>query len=166
MPHTRRMLHILVSSKNGLGREHRMIRLIEDNAKCRHLQNWTVKGLCGRFYHNFIDWIYCVHSVFLVFSSQLWDLFSPPVVPLPFSMVQLFPPPPLPERISILSSRIQCVRGGGGVLGLRQINNFCKVSFQVNFFRWRPFSLASMRLIFLRLGVCYRTSRKSIFSEI
>ncbi len=27
---------------------HRMIRLIEGNAKCRHLKNWPIKGLCGR----------------------------------------------------------------------------------------------------------------------
>ncbi len=26
----------------------RKIRLIEDNAKCRHLKNWSVQGLCGR----------------------------------------------------------------------------------------------------------------------
>jgi hypothetical protein len=32
------------------GRVRRKIRLIEDNAKCRHLNNLIVKGLCGRCY--------------------------------------------------------------------------------------------------------------------
>jgi hypothetical protein len=32
------------------GRVRRKIRLIEGNAKCRHLKNLPVKGLCGRCY--------------------------------------------------------------------------------------------------------------------
>jgi hypothetical protein len=31
-----------------LGFYRRKIRIIEGNAKCRHLKNWPVKGLCGR----------------------------------------------------------------------------------------------------------------------
>ncbi len=39
--------------------------------------------------------------------------------PVTFSLAQ--PPPPFPVRISILYTRIQCVRGGGySILGFRQ----------------------------------------------
>ncbi len=115
------------------------------------------KGTLRQVLSEFVDWISCAHSVMLVFSSQLCDLLSYlPCWPSPLlSGSSLFPPPPLPwvNTVSILSSRIQYVRGeGDGVLGLRQINNFCTVPLQVNFFRWRPFALPSMSLIFLRLG--------------
>jgi hypothetical protein len=59
------------------------------------------------------------------------------------------PPPPFPMWISGLYTRIQCVRGGYGIIGLRQINTCRKVPLQVNFFRWRHFAFPSVSLIFL-----------------
>ncbi len=62
-------------------------------------------------------------------------------------------PTPLPWWISILYTRIQWGRLGGGgwygVLSLIQINTFSKVPLPVNFFRWRHFAMPSMSLIFL-----------------
>jgi hypothetical protein len=64
-----------------------------------------------------------IQSVMLVFSTQLCELLS-----LPFSLVHLSPPPPLP-----------CVIKGGGMgivggEGLRLINTCLKVPLQVNLF--------------------------------
>jgi len=42
----------------GKSLERRNIRLIEGNAKCRHLKKWPVKGLCGRCLSEFMDWRY------------------------------------------------------------------------------------------------------------
>jgi len=46
-------------------------------------------------------------------------------------------------------TRIHCVSGGEGVLGLRQIYTCRKVPLRV--FRWQHFALPSMSLIFLRV---------------
>ncbi len=56
----------------------------------------------------------------------------------------------LPPCVNSSTLCIQCVKGGYGVLGLRQINTCCKVPIQVNFFRWH-FSLSSTSLIFLQV---------------
>ncbi len=72
------------------------------------------------------------------------------IAPLIFSLVQLFPLP-LSLCISILYTRIQCVRGGGPP-GLRQINTCRKVPLQVNFLRWRHFARYFISLIFLWFG--------------
>ncbi len=75
------------------------------------------------------------------FDPALWTVAT-------FSkLVQLSPPPPF---FVWISTRIQCVRGGYRVLGLRQINTCRKVPLQVKFFRSRHFALPSMSLIFLR----------------
>jgi hypothetical protein len=70
----------------------------------------------------------------LVFSTQLCDLCSPLV---PLSPFLWFNSSPLPcvNKYCILYKRIQCVRGGYGVLGLRQINTCRIVPLQVNLFR-------------------------------
>jgi hypothetical protein len=60
-------------------------------------------------------------SVMLVFSAQLCELslwFNSP------------PPSPFPVWISIQYTRIQCVKGGDGVLGLRQINSWRRVPYR------------------------------------
>ncbi len=65
------------------------------------------------------------HSVMLVFSTKLCDLYSL-LLPLSSSLWFNSPPPlPLPSvnKYCILFIRIQCVRGGGGI-------GFC----------WRPYS--------------------------
>ncbi len=70
----------------------RKIRLIEVNAKCRHLKNWHVKGLCGRCLLNgdsqFLAYIQS--SRYLKPSFKICTL---PIAPLPFSLVQLSPLP-------------------------------------------------------------------------
>jgi hypothetical protein len=116
------------------------------DGKCRHLKIfWPEKGLCGRCLSEFIDWR-CSQSCWY-FRPELWT-----VALLTFSLVQLHPPAHFPVWISILYTRIHCVRGGGyGALGFRQVNTCCKVSLQINFFRWRHFALPSMSIIFLRL---------------
>ncbi len=83
----------------------RKIRLIEVNAKCRHLQK--LKGLCVRCLSEFIGWrkpISCEHSAMLVFSTQLCDLYSPCCPPLPFPLVQLSPLPlPCVNKCTVLT---------------------------------------------------------------
>ncbi len=60
----------------------------------------------------------------------------------PSPLVQI-PPSPVPVWISLLYTRIQCVRLGCGVLGLKQINTCGIVPVQVNnFFTWRHFAFA------------------------
>ncbi len=51
------------------------------------------------------------------------------------------------EPTNLIDQPKQKPRRGGG---LRQINTCCKVPLYVNFFRWRPFELLSISLIFLR----------------
>ncbi len=78
------------------------IRLIEVKAKCRHLKNRLEKGLC-------------VHSVMVVFSTQLWGVLSP-VCSSPLLWFNSAPPPyPLPcvNKCTVYKFT-QCVRGGGG----------------------------------------------------
>jgi len=92
-------------------------RIMQVNAKCRHLKKWPVKGLRGRCLSKFIlyvDWRYpvsCVHSIMLVFSTQHCELL--PLSPSLYSSTL----PPLPVWITVLYTRIECVSGGGGYLG-------------------------------------------------
>ncbi len=104
----------------------RLINYIYTKAKCCHLKNWPVKGLCDRCLSEFIDWRYrqscwyCQPSfVNYCPSNLLFDSTLPHVNPLSV-------------WISILYTRIKCVRGG--ILGFRQINSWRKVPLQVNFF--------------------------------
>ncbi len=84
------------------GVNHGLINYIDTNAKCRHLKNWAIKGLCDRCLSEFIDWRY---TVMLVFSTHavLWT-----VAPQIFSGSTL-PPPPFHVY---LYTRIQCLREG------------------------------------------------------
>jgi hypothetical protein len=85
-----------------------------------------------------------VQLVMLVFSTQLCELLS-------FNLLSgLTLPPPFPcvNKYTVLFTRV-CKWEGYGVLDLRQINTCRKVSLQVNFFRWRPFALPSISLIFV-----------------
>ncbi len=114
---------------------HGIIRYIDTKAKWRHLIKLTCKGTLRQVFIR----VYRleIQSVMFVFSTQLCEL---------------WPPTPFPVWISILYTRIQCVRGGRyGVLGFRQINTCRKVLLQVNFFRWRHYALPSMSLIFPRV---------------
>ncbi len=71
------------------GWEHGLINYIDTMAKFRHLKNWPVKGLCGRYLSEFIDWSVEIESVMVgILDPALWS-----VAPLTFSLVQL--PSPL-----------------------------------------------------------------------
>jgi hypothetical protein len=99
---------------------HRLINNIDTKAKCRHKKILTFKGTLRPVY----IWVYRLEkqSVMLVFSTQLCKL-------LPLSPSLWFNLPPSPVWKSILCTRIQvCKSGGGyGVLSLRQINT-CRKS--------------------------------------
>ncbi len=98
------------------------------------------KGLCGRCLSEFLFWRY----------SPSCRYFRPSFVNCCTSLLLSGSthPPSLPVRISILYTRIHCVRGGWA--SGPQINTCRKVPLQVNFFRWRNFELPSMNLISLR----------------
>jgi hypothetical protein len=122
---------------------HGVTNYIDTKAKCCHLKNWPLKGLCGKGVSEFIDWRKSI------FDPALWT-----VPPLTFSPIQL-PYPPFPVWISIhtVYTYKVCLGGGGyGILGLRQINTVRKVPLHVNFVRWRHFALPSISLIFVRDG--------------
>jgi hypothetical protein len=125
---------------------HGLIYYINNKAKCRHLKNLPIKGLCGRCLSEIIDWRY----------DQSYFYFRPSFVnccPSPLLSGSTLPPFLFP--VCILFTRIQYLKGGGvGVLGLGQMN-ICPFLLQVNFFRRRHFALPSMSLVFLRIYVTY-----------
>ncbi len=75
----------------------RYVRVGEFNAKCRHLNNLnklTCKGALRQVFIRFyrLKPISCIHSVMLVVSTQLFDMYSP-LLPLSFSLwFNSFPP--------------------------------------------------------------------------
>ncbi len=128
----------------GGGVQHAVHGLIDyvqpySKAKCRHLKKLTCKWTLRQVFIR-------VHKKEIVshvgISTQLCEL-------LPLQPSLWFNYPPFPVWIGILYTRIQCVWGGHGVLGLIQIDSCRKVPLRVNFFRWRHFALPSMRHIFL-----------------
>ncbi len=127
-------------------RQYRYIRLIEGNAKCRHLKKLSCKGTLRLVFIR-------VCSQFLAYI-QSCCYFKPSFVictltcRLSPSLWFNFPPSPFPRVNKYKYTRIQCVREGWyGVLGPTQTNTCRKVPLQVNFFRWRHFALTSMSLI-------------------
>ncbi len=99
---------------------------------------------------NFIDtkakWRHLeIQSVPMVYSA-LWT-----IAPRTFSLATL----PLPVWISILYTRIQCIRGGNWDSGPQTEIHLPQSSFTGQFFRWRHFALPSTGLIFLRYAVCF-----------
>ncbi len=70
---------------------------------------------------------------------MIWTL---PCCPIPFSLVQIFPPLPCVNK---------CVKGGRVRVSGAQTNKHLPQSpFTGKFFRWRHFALPSMSFIFLR----------------
>ncbi len=135
--------HVTEGYFSFAGLIHGLINHIGTKANCRHQKILTFKGTLRPVY----IWVYSLEkqSVMLVFSPQLCKL-------LPLSPSLWFNLPPSPVWKSILYTRIQmCKSGGGGygVLSLRQINTRRKV--QVTFFRCRHCALPFISLIFLRL---------------
>ncbi len=113
----------------------------------------SVKKLCGRCLSKYIDWRYI---------QSCWYLQPSFVTCCPSNLLSgSIPPFPLPCVNNF--TRIQCVRGGGGVwnsvgdhilqefntLYLYLLNTCRKVPLQVNFFRWGQFALFSSSLISL-----------------
>jgi hypothetical protein len=84
--------------------DRRNIRLIEGNAKCRHLKDWPVKGLCGRclsvwgpFPPRFS---FGVVKQFYYIGSESGQKQS---VKLLQNMVSNTPPPPLSHTLTVYS---------------------------------------------------------------
>jgi hypothetical protein len=85
---------------------HGLINYKDTKAKCRHLKKWTYTGTSRKVFIQVSRLE--IQSVNLVFLTQFYILYT---------------------------STVCSVWGGGyGVLGLRQINAYRKVPFQVNFF--------------------------------
>ncbi len=86
----------------------RKISLIDVNAKCRHLKKLTSKGTLRQM---------CIRVYRLghvgIFNSALWSVISP-VAPLLSGSTHPPPSSSFPVWISILYTRIQCVRGSMG----------------------------------------------------
>ncbi len=78
--------------------------------------------------------------------------------PLPFSLVQLSPPHPLP---CILYTRTQCVRGGGCIWGyrLQTDKHLLQSLFTGKFFRWRQMHCLLWVLFFLRFKMFFFIAR-------
>ncbi len=125
---------------------HGLINYIDTKAKCRHLKNLTGKGTLRQV--SIRVYRLEMQSVLLVFSIQLCEL-----LPLYSNLHSGSPLSPFLVwfwTLYVYYTRIQRVRGGYGVLYLRQINTCRNVSSQVNFFRWWHFALPSACHTFLR----------------
>ncbi len=143
---------------------HRLINYIDTKAKCCHLKNWPVKGLCGG-----VGGLQ-IQPVMLVISAQLCECY-------PSNLLSGSTLPPLSPSLPCVKYSIQFVAGRGwGMLktifcrslilciwpdseptklldhhkqnpswggGLRQINTCRKVPLRANCFRWRRFAFVS-----------------------
>jgi hypothetical protein len=94
--------------------KHGLIYYTGTKAKCRHLKNWPVLGLCSRCLSEFTDWRY---------SQSCW-YFRPSFVNCCTSNL----PPPLPcVNMYTVYMYSDCKGVGGEDLGLIQINTCRKV---------------------------------------
>jgi hypothetical protein len=102
-----------------------VVRIIEGNAKCRHLTKLTCKGTLHQVFIriNRLEIANFLSTFSLHFNPPLGSVMSC-VAPLPFSLINSPSlPPPFPVWIRVNYPCIQCVRGMGyGVLGLKQLN--------------------------------------------
>ncbi len=98
-------------------------------------KKFTCKGTLRQVF----IWVYRleIQSVMLYFWPSIVNC-----CPCHLSLSQLYPFCLFPVWKSILYT-FQCVRGRGVyvVLDLRQMNTCCKITLQVNLFRWRHFAL-------------------------
>jgi hypothetical protein len=84
----------------------------EVNAKCRHLKKFICKGTLRQVYIRDNRQFSCIHSVMLVFSTQLCDLYFP-LLPSPILSGSTLPPPhPCVNKYTAYRYSIQCVRWG------------------------------------------------------
>ncbi len=88
--HTRRLSFFAYYLFFFLNRQtHRIINKIDTKAKCRHLKNWPVKGLCARCLKSL--WTGDTASHIGIFDPALWT-----VAPLTFSHGSTLSSPPFP----------------------------------------------------------------------
>ncbi len=125
----------------------RLINYLDTKARCRHLKNWPVKGVCGMCLSYIIDWR-CRQSSWY---------FRPSFVnccPCNFLSGSTFPPTPLPcvNKYTVCIHVYSFVRGGGSMgFWASEDKQLPQSPFTGQFFGWRHFALSSMSLIFLRL---------------
>jgi hypothetical protein len=112
---------------------HGLINYIDTIAKCRHLNNWPVKGICGMRLSEFMDWIY---------YQSCW-YFRP-------SFVNYCPSPSLWFNSPSPYTYTVCKVWGSEPQTNKHLPRR-KVPLQVIFFRWRHFAKPSMSLNFLRM---------------
>jgi len=123
---------------------HRNIRLMEGNEKCRHQNNWPVKELCGICVSEFIANIFSTLSHVGIFNPALGSVLSC-VAPIPFSLVQLSPLPCVNKYIECLLYTYTVCKGEGvGFLSLQTDKHLPQSPFKGNFFRWRHFAFVSI----------------------
>ncbi len=105
------------------------IRLIEVNAKSRHLKNIPVKGLCDECYRS-IDWRFLAYIQSCWYFQPSFVICTLPCCPSPLLSGSTLPR--FPVWKSILYTRKQHNVWGVGGMGLRQINTSRNVPLQVN----------------------------------
>jgi hypothetical protein len=84
-----------------------------------------------------------IQSVMLVFfSTQICELLQCCTSNLLSGSILTSPPLPCVYKYIVYMYSVQCVWGGGGSMGLRQISTCRKVTLQVNFFYATKFCIA------------------------
>ncbi len=141
----------------------RKIRLIEDNARCHHLQNWPTKGLCGRcFMSEAQNSTPPPHKHCIVYSVYVYTiyLFTQGGGGVGAELNQREG-----ERGNSSQSWVENTNVTDCISSLHStytlINTCCNVPLQMNFLRWRQFALVSMQLIspWLSLSKIYSQKR-------
>ncbi len=120
---------------------HRMIRLMEGNAKCCHLKKLTCKGTLQLV---FIGVYRLEIAIFL--SSLSFGIFTLLWCPSHRFSGSTPPLPPFPVWISILHvyTYTVCKGEGVGFLSLQTDKHLPQSPFKGNFFRWRHFAFVSI----------------------
>jgi hypothetical protein len=108
--------------------DRRKIRLIEGNAKCRHLKNWPVNGLCGRLLIRVL--VYIQSCGYFQPSFGICTLLCCPSPLLSGSTPVPLPPLPCVNKYTV--SSLQCV--GGGEYGASDRKNPAAKSFYRSIF--------------------------------
>ncbi len=112
---------LLWCSTQAYDLDHGLLNYIDTKAKCRHLKNGPVKGVCSRCLSEFIDWRY---------SRSCW-YFRPSFVNCcTYNLLSgsTLPPPPLPCVKVQYILHIQCVAGRGWGCWVLLETIFCRSS--------------------------------------
>ncbi len=156
----KRSSYVLSQYSPSVSGRRRKIRLIEGNAKCRHLKRVTWIGTLRRVFiclrpPPLPD--YCLGWSGNFIGSESGQIQSVQLLQNVVSNRTQHPPPPLSHTLfvyTVLWHRTWGHWGGAIVhkagskiptwLPVSQINTCCKVHLQVNFFRWRHLILVSL----------------------